>query len=492
MDVHDGMRVKVYNGTRMDVTGNTTIYSGADFTLQGDMTITGDFTNSGSASAFTVVSDATGTGSLIVSGSSTGEIDVERFITDNSWHLVAPSTTGVTANDFYWNNAPASWLTSHNEQDNTWTYNTDLSTPMPVGQGWSVWLDANTKTDATATMTGELHTADITLNLEYTDASHGFNLLGNPYTSALDFNAGSWDLTNVEGTIWVWENSSDNYIYRSQAGGGTMANGIIPVSQGFFVRASGTSPTLTIPADARTHHSQSFYKEGAQENGYNSYITLRSNYGELADEIWIGFGEHATEGFDNGFDASKMAGGESAPQMYLRENGKRLSIDYLPRPKEEERVVAMSYIPGKEGEQELIANLSNLPDMVVILEDLNSNLTQNLNEDSIYTFDAYKNDDYDRFLLHFKSTPFGLEETGKDHLLIDIYSYNELIYIQSDGVATNEPGVVEIFNITGQKIMEQKIPAGNLISVPVDNTGNIVLVRAIKPSSTLTEKIFIQ
>ncbi len=446
-----------------------------------------------SSGDLTIKSDVNGTGSLIVGGSSDGDVNVQCYLTDNSWHLVTPSTTDITANDFYWNDAPKSWLTYHTESVDSWTYNTDLSTPMPVGQGWAVWLDDNTKTDATATMEGDLRTTDLTLGLDYTDASHGFNLVGNPFTSAIDYHSGSWDSTNVEGTIWVWQNSSDQYLYRTQAGGGTMTNGIIPVSQGFFVRAKAASPSLTIPADARTHNSQAFYKNANSNNNYESYMTIRSSYDIAFDEVWISFGTNGTFGFDNGYDASKFFGGESAPQMYLREQSKKLSIDHLPILDENGYTVKMSYIAGEDGQQDLVANLEFLQEIEVTLEDLFADITQNLNNNPVYSFSANKNDDPDRFLIHFISNEYGIDKPSFDeNENITIYSQDKMIIIYSQGKAAFEKGSVIICNLLGQTVIEQEIDAETLISIPIETYNNYFIVKVIKPSGFKTEKVFIK
>lgn len=480
-------------GTVPTVSNNVTIPDGSNDPVIGTdvNAICNDLTvNSGAT--LTIESNGSGTGSLIVKGTSSGYITVKRFLTDNSWHLVTPSTTNITANDFYWNDAPKSWLAFHTESDNSWTYNTDLTTPMPVGQGWSVWLDDVAKSDATATMTGDLRTTDLTLGLDYTDASHGFNLVGNPFTSAIDYHSGSWDLTNLEGTIWVWQNSSDQYLYRTQAGGGTM-NGIIPVSQGFFVRAEAASPSLTIPANARTHNSQAFYKNANSDNNYESYMTIRSSYDIAFDEVWISFGTNGTYGFDNGYDASKFFGGESAPQMYLREQSKKLSIDHLPLLDENGYTVKMSYVAGEDGQQALVANLELLPDIQVTLEDLFADITQNLNNNPVYSFSANKNDNPDRFLIHFKSNEYGIDKPSCDeNENITIYSHDKRIIIHSQGKAASEKGSVIICNLLGQTVIEQEIDAETLISIPIKTHNNYIIVKVIKPSGFKTEKIFIQ
>ena len=481
-------RVKVYDGTRMDVTGDATIYAGATFILTGDMTVSGNYTNNGVASAFTITSDNAATGSLIVDGSASGTTTVERYLEDNSWHLVTPSTSGVTANDYFWNDAPQSWLMYYTESTSTWSYNTDLSTLMPVGQGWFVWLDANAKSNAIATMQGNLSSSDLPLSLEYSE--QGYNAVGNPFPSAIDFSTGSWGFINTEQTIWMWSNSDNNYLYRNIGIGGTLPNTIIPISQGFFVRALGAGPSITIPEDATTHHTQSFYKDDPKT--YEAYMTIRSSYAESSDEAWVGFGQNATVQFDNGFDASKFFGAEEAPQIYFREQGRNLSIDYLPFPEGNESIVNMHYMAGKNGAQELVANLDHLEDVGVILEDIITGNTQDLVQNNIYTFQANQEDEPDRFLLHFKSSVFGVGELAGENQDISIYSNNKRIYIRSEKMLKNEKGILILYNLLGKELLRTPIGASELVSVPVQLNSTYAIAKVIKNSAIKTEKIFVK
>ena len=44
-----------------------------------------------------------------------------------------------------------------------------------------------------------------------------------------------------------------------------MPNGEIPPAQGFWVKANGTSPSITIPESERIHTGSGFYKAGLSE-----------------------------------------------------------------------------------------------------------------------------------------------------------------------------------------------------------------------------------
>lgn len=484
-----GARIVVSAGTTVINPGDLTINAGAILDLTGNMTVSGTLTNSAGTAGLVIHSDASNNGSLIQSTDAVNGT-VERYIADNAWHLVTPSTTGVTANTFYWSDSPKSWLTYHIESTNEWTYNTNLTTPMPVGQGWAVWLDEATKSDATATMSGALRSSNLSPTVYYTDVSHGYNLVGNPFTAAIDWESGTWIRTDMELTMWVWDNSG-NYLTRTTAGGGTKTNGIIPVSMGFFVRSNGSSTAITIPADARTHSTQALYKSGDQVNGYETYAILTTNKNGKADGVWMGFGSNGSEGFDNGYDASKLFGDADAPQLYMVQEGREQSINYLFSLGEEEKVVPMSFKAGVDGEQTIHADLEKLPGTAVSIEDLQTGLFQDLVKYPVYLFSASNEDDPNRFLLHFKSTTFGFDEPGASGEEIHIYTYGKNVYVRSTGKAINLYGTLELFDLFGRNVQQLQLDKSELVVVPVDKMNTYLIARVIKGNMIITKRLFI-
>ncbi len=91
------------------------------------------------------------------------------------------------------------------------------------------------------------------------DNGHGWHLLGNPFASAIiwDVPSGDWNLDNVSGVAKVWEEASRSYIDITTNGGYLH----IPAGQGFFVQVNNASNHITIPASARTHEPDTWYKD---------------------------------------------------------------------------------------------------------------------------------------------------------------------------------------------------------------------------------------
>lgn len=471
---------------------NVVISSGTshDPQINSSQSITCNKLTVNSGATLTIKSDEIGSGSLIVNSTVTnkGVISVERYFADNSWHFVSPSTTGVTANDFYWYDTPKSWLTYYTESTGEWIYNTELSTPMSVGQGWSVWLDTDTKSNATTTMTGDIRTIDLPVTLS--KSSTGWNLIGNPYTSAIDWDEGTWG-SNTTGTVYVWDNDYNGGDYRTWNGSaGDLTNGIIPMSQGFFVQAT-SSGSFNIPATSRVH-SSGFYKSEEIANE-SPYVKLQMDFGNHGNTLFIGFPENGTSQFDLRGDANKYNSYNDLPQIYVLENGKKLSTNALAPLTEESRTVPLHLNQVVNGEYKFtLSQIDHLPNVTITLEDLKTEITQDLIKEPIYTFTASAGDEINRFLLHFKSNAFGIDQSiDEENPMVEIYSYEKRIYIRSKGIAATESGQVEIFNISGQLIDKQSIGAKTLISIPANITNNYFLVKLTKASGVTIKKVFI-
>ena len=97
-------------------------------------------------------------------------------------------------------------------------------------------------------------TGNVNPSLDYTSGgvadSTGWNLVANPYGSTINWTAPGWTKTNIEDNIYIWD-SSDNS-YKSYNGGtGTLSDGKIAPWQGFWIKATGSNPSLEITDKVR-------------------------------------------------------------------------------------------------------------------------------------------------------------------------------------------------------------------------------------------------
>jgi len=502
--VKSGTSLKVKSGTSLKIARNLNVSTGALMSIQGDVTVNGSATGTDNTAIVIYSTSAINDGSFIF-GSGSPNATVQRYITNNVWHQVSmPVSSGGTTNDFHFAFNPRTWLTHWNETTGEWEYLVDTTETRYLGEGYDYYVE---NTNVTVDFAGPLSSNNFSVNGSTTPAitnvADGYNLIGNPYTSALsvdDDGNNNWTFTDLEKTIWVLDQSGGaaNYVTRAVAAGtGSLTDGIIPMGQGFFIHATGSSPLLTIPAARRIHSNQKFYKSAGQKSKYynvDSYFVLDVTKNNTKDEIWVTFAKNGTDGFDNGFDASKLYGNEGAPQLYINSVSieKPLSILHLHTLEERERVVELDFKAGSDGQQVFTANTTGLENCRVFLEDRFTGKTQNLNEQNSYIFISSKNDDPNRFLLHFYNTT-GIDDPQngtKGKFLI--YAWNKQVYIKNNTSDFSGKINVSIFDLSGRMLINKKFTNSSLIRIPVVNRNNTILIVRIMTDNILkTTKVII-
>ena len=86
-------------------------------------------------------------------------------------------------------------------------------------------------------------------------ADTGWNLVGNPFPATIDWDAGGWTRTNMDNTIYIWDESlnSGNGGYLTWNGvTGSLGDGLITPFQGFWVKANAAGPQLKVNVSNKT------------------------------------------------------------------------------------------------------------------------------------------------------------------------------------------------------------------------------------------------
>jgi hypothetical protein len=444
----------------------------------------------------TIQSNASGTASLIgveyltIGGTTT----VELYVTGGKWHNIASPVDNATLNALYTPDYET-WIWGYNESTDSWANITSLTTPFPFGKGFNYWLQTAARANRVIEFQGDLMTTSLTLTnstipaLTYTDATHGYNFVGNPYTCALDWDEGSWDTTNISGVVWVWKTSSGasgNYVVRNAQGVGSLTDGIIPMCQGFFVRALSATPSLTIPLDARVHSDEAYYKSSKTNSLLSAGFTVSQNGNQ--DEVWITFDSKDSDAYDMGHDAEKRFGSETSPQLYFNQGSYQLSINALGLLSDDEKVVPLSFQAGQNGNHTLTANLDALENTKVVLEDIHTGVIHDLTKEPTYIFNAGISQDVERFRLHFFYNPNSIKESISQKLTI--YRFSNHIYIKcSDEMADVEKDIT-VYDMLGRVVLQTKTEASSISRIPFSFDGNLFVVKVVTEKGTYTSKIY--
>jgi hypothetical protein len=443
------------------------------------------------------------TGSFIDNGTiaGNGTNRVERFIKRNRWHYVSPPVSDAVSMVFL-----HIYLKWFNEEDSVWTYIVPTDIPLIAMQGYATWAAGWLTDDTTVTYIGTLNTGPMPVDLtNHGLAQHnskGFNFIGNPYTSAIDWeldDGNGWTRTNLDNTIYTWNPYLYNYgtYTKGIPGSGTnQVDNIIPAGQGFFVHVTTGNPTgfLEVNNLARLHSDEDILKSSAAANETRKFLKLRSTSEACpgSDELVVLFEPAATEDYDGQFDAFKLEGTSEAPQMHTRTpGGIKLAVNTLPE-LTANLILPLYYKAGVPGNYSLeVVSLINFEASTqVLLEDLKTGQVTDLKGMTVYTFEASPLDDIARFRLHFLTEPFGITETEINGNLT-VYSYANDLYVESKDHSSLTASLM-VYDLQGRLILSRELSGGSLYKIPMTVNPGMYLVEVIFDRGKTSTKVMIR
>ena len=466
---------------------NVTINPGGALTINSGNTLKIDNAN------FLIKSNSSGTGSLIQNGTLTGtniNIQVQKYIKGNEWHIMSIPITSATANVFNAANTNNNGDSIYVKYlyNNSWNWIYLVSTPLVVNQGYFVWADTIQfhHLSPTLNFTGTINSANQTIS---TIGGSNWQMIGNSYTSAIDWDnsSNSTNITNVAGgAYYCWNPILGSYATYSSGAGTNGGTRYIPAMQGFFIKSLNTSG-ISLTSALKVHNTQSFFKSS---NDVNNLIRLTTSIGSRSDEAVILFDQNATNNYDLANDVTKLMANDSVvPEIYTIASSEDLVINrFGTYPYAVPFNVNLLKNVGNNNITITASDFSNFDSGVsIILEDQLLNTTQDLRLNPVYTFTAILGSNSGRFVLHFANPTYGVNELNKGN--VSIYSYEKDVYINTNDNVKE----ISIYNIMGQEILKKtESNKQTLYKMTVGNaTGNYV-VKVLTDKGVYTEKVFIK
>ncbi len=194
---------------------------------------------------------------------------------------------------------------------------------LVAGRGYAMFIRGNVNPIVSAgsalfDVRGPINSGTISLGnptgLTFTSsgvpADDGWNLVGNPFPSTIDWNAATgWTRpAALDATIYIRDNGSDPQTYATW-NGVTGTNGgsrYIAMGQAFWVKLNNTPSPATLSANENVKAAgtqTTFFRNGGPDDLLR--VTLKN--GLKSDETVIHFRQDATELFDSHADAWKLA-----------------------------------------------------------------------------------------------------------------------------------------------------------------------------------------
>ncbi len=471
-----GQGVRVKPGTNVIIDGGTTlkVADGDNLTLEDNLTFSPSLLERGNL-AFT----------------GGGNLEVQQYLVKDQYHIVSSPVSDEIIEAYL-----EMYLFSFDEPTNYFNnlFN-PVTIPLNVGEGYFVW--SVTGAPDYVTLNGTSSKTDVPVTLTVTPATNnsGWNLLGNPFPCAVDWNGNTaWALNNVASTIYMFDPAVGNYkTWNFSSGIGTngQTNGYIAATQGFWVRTSDTiasqpSYSLTIPkverlADATTD----FYKDaGSEEN----ILRIKVKKDSFSDEYVLAINKNATEGFDNDYDAYKIFPNSSAPLIYSTIGNTKLAVSSIPDI-ENGDFVPLQFIPKDGGSCTLTVDglESFIPELPVYLEDIKTQHFQNLREYAEYSFDSEILDEINRFVIHF-ANPMGLDDLTNPLNDVNIWTWHNTVIVNTpDGF----DGELSIYDMLGKQVVSSVVREGRN-ELEITGSEGFFIVKVATEAGIKSKKILIK
>jgi hypothetical protein len=459
--------------------GNTLTVDGTS-----SLTVTGDFTNSGTVTLNSTSDDFS---SLIVSGAVTGDITYNRFVNSyndgfgGGWDLVG-SPAVMTIKDFItanganiqvlgddyafsqYDNAAGDWIRyATGSQVGSFTTGqgysmatVEVSPPPPGAAG------------ATVAFTGAMQTTSQSINVINNNGLNGvgrrWNLVSNPFPSYINGNtaAGATNFidTNLAvidgnyGAVYGW-NGSSYTIYNLLDAAFSIAPG-----QGFWIAAASESEVaLDFTAAMRTTTGSGDFVTGPQPLTY--YVGLKLYNGETqkaATKFY--FRDGLSLGLDTGYDAgafnqstklsTRLPGG-SQETAFARNAMGMDAMQNTRVPLEIRQNVGQAFTIS-------IADMELPEDIYVYLEDtLNGTLTSLKDQDFELTAQSDLSG-VDRFFIVFKSNSVLSNGDTLGINALNVYKANTDSFVTIAGISPELGKLnVSLYNILGQTVREKAL-----------------------------------
>ncbi|MGB5263858.1 MAG: choice-of-anchor D domain-containing protein, partial [Lutimonas sp.] len=338
---------------------------------------------------------------------------------------------------------------------------------MTIGRGYSIdgkQIGINTFTFSGIPNNGKIST-QIFFNYGTGAASNDFNLVGNPYPSAIDpikLIQANTDL--FDGAIYLWTHqidadqggnfSSNDYIVYNLAG--SQYNSVptpyyISSGQGFMVNAIKTGYLKFDNTMRVVGNNQYFYKGEVSKNDLaeKDRVWLKIiDQTKLKKETMIGFFEEATSAYDAGYDA-KLYPGEGL-RIFSIAGDDLLSIQSVEK-EFDNKEIRIGFSTGEE--QDLQIGLAkfegDLKSIDIYLIDHELNVEHNLKIGDYKFRQTEPGSIIDRFSLKFHTTAaLGIDEQISEDNLIRIKQKPESLELESLFVINR----VHLFDMMGREL----------------------------------------
>ncbi|MCF8457939.1 MAG: DUF11 domain-containing protein [Bacteroidales bacterium] len=454
----------------------------------------------------TALIDGTGSGDV------TGDVTMQRYLViPFGYKYFASPFEDATVAEFgddmdLFAEFPRFYKHDESKVSEGWVRYTDSTNLLNPLHGYAVNFGTNLVSQ-TVDVTGVVNNGSISRALfnNNTAYSQGFNLIGNPYPSPVDWDvANGWTKMNVDNALYFFKASSTDVYggtYGSYINGISSdgkATNIIPSMQAFFVHMSDgiypVSGQLAVNNAARVNdQTHEFLKSDPQTPGFLLRLTAGFTDDSLAsDPMVVYFDDYSQKGFDHNLDALKLMNTDAkVPNLYsIIPEGSNLSINALPETRGTS-IVPLGLLTYKDGEIRFsIRDIENLPmDLGIYLHDASVGTNMDLLRGDEYTIKLPAGKYNSRFSLQFiNNNPDLPVENPTDYF--NAYASYGVVKVTISSLKGNE-GTIYLSDLLGIQQYSLKVSEDGYYEFSPGVNSGVYFVTLVSGDSQTTKKIYI-
>jgi hypothetical protein len=411
----------------------------------------------------------TNSGSLIVNGSSIGNVTYDRLMPGSLYRYIASpvSNASLPSGQTYWR---------YDEPTGNWIETTSCMS----GLGYTILTSGNTVSFTGSLVNSASQTGTAPYTTPYTQdrdgwGGGGWNLLGNPFTCSLDgplfisANAASMDASYQ--AIYIYNGTDYYYIATSTPGYpglGSFSGTDVQAGQGFFVLAHHNSVPFSFTGSMRKHNTSAVMTKSASVENVWPGLQLKVKYRDKESSTLIVYNENMTAGLDSGYDIGLLSSGsdvEIYTALAAKDNDVNFARQALPLKDCINIIVPIGIDSENGGEVTFSAFTVPLENYTFYLEDTATGISTDLSTKSYTVTLPEKTYGTGRFfIIASANTPTGIEKTQSDDPGVRIWTSNDQVIFRGE---VSDKAFCEIYNVNGKKILDKRLSGGELNTITI-------------------------